>query len=46
MGEIDNMPLYELQTLYYTFWREREEEKKLTPEQKQSVGLARALGDF
>ena len=43
MPELDLMPVYELQTLYYLVWKEREEDKKLNKDQQAAKALGNAL---
>lgn len=43
MLELDKLPIYELQIMYYQFWKEREEESKMTPEQQGAAALGRVI---
>lgn len=43
MHELDLLPFYEVHTLYYAYWKEKEAESKMTEEQKGAVALGRAL---
>lgn len=43
MYDIDFLPFYEVQTLYYAYWKEKEAESKMTQEQKGAAALGRAL---
>lgn len=45
MLEMDNIPLYELQTLYYQLWKEREEESKMSEEERSGAALGRMIED-
>ncbi len=45
MYELDLLPLYELQTMYYMVWKEKEEESKMTEEQKAGKAIGNALQD-
>lgn len=49
MVELDQLPLYELQTMYFLFWKEREAEKeaesKMTDEQKAGAAVGRLIED-
>ena len=43
MHDIDSLPFYEIHTLYYVYWKEKEAESKMTEEQKSAAALGRAL---
>lgn len=45
MVELDQLPLYELQTLYYLFWKEKEAEQKMTEEEKSAAAIGRMVED-
>lgn len=45
MVELDQLPIYELQTLYYVYFKEKEAESKLTEEQKAANAMGRAIED-
>lgn len=43
--ELDQLPFYEVQTLYYLLWKEREEESKLSEEEKGAKALDNMIED-
>lgn len=43
MSEMDSMPLYELQSLYFQFWRDKEAEEKMTEEERSGAALGRMI---
>ena len=45
MTELDNLPLYELQTLYYIFWKEKEAESNMTDDEKSAKAIADVMQD-
>jgi hypothetical protein len=45
MHELDLLPLYELQAMYYMVWKEKEVESKMTEEQKAGKAIGNALQD-
>ena len=45
MLEIDQLPLYELQTMYYLFWKEKEAEKAMTEEERAGAALGKIVED-
>ena len=45
MIDLDNLPLYEIQTLYYLLWKEKEEESKLTDQERGARELGRVIED-
>jgi len=45
MLELDQLPLYELQTLYYQLWKEKDEESKMTEEERSGAALGRMVED-
>lgn len=47
MLEMDQLSLFELQTLYYIYWREKTAEEQLSDEQKGALAFSKALsGDL
>lgn len=45
MVELDKLPMYEIQTLYYLLWKEKEAESKLTDEEKAGAALGKVIED-
>lgn len=45
MVELDQLPLYELQTMYYQFWKDRLAESKMTDEQRGNAALSKMIED-
>lgn len=43
MYDLDLLPFYEIHTLYYAYWKEKEAESKMTEEQKSAATFSRAL---
>ena len=43
MHDIDFLPFYEVQTLYYAYWKEKEAESKMTESQKGAAALGKVL---
>lgn len=43
MYDMDLLPFYEVHTMYYAYWKEKEAESKMTDEQKGAAALGRAL---
>lgn len=43
MIDMDEMPLYEIHTMYYLFWKEKDEESKMTDEQKGAKALGQVI---
>lgn len=46
MVELDYLPLYELHTMYYQFWKDKIAESKMTDEQKGSAALSKMIEDM
>lgn len=47
MLEMDQLSLFELQTLYYIYWREKTAEEQLSDEQKSALAFSKAMsGDL
>lgn len=45
MYELDKLPYYELETMYYAFFKEKEAESKLTEKQKAANAVGRMIED-
>lgn len=45
MVDLDKLPFYELHTMFYMVMREREEEAKMTEEQKGAKAFGEVLED-
>jgi hypothetical protein len=45
MVDLDRLPIYELHTMYYMLWREKEEESKMTDDQKAGKAIGNVLQD-
>lgn len=45
MRDLDFLPVYELHTMYYMLWREKEEESKMTDDQKAGKAIGNVLQD-
>lgn len=45
MVELDQLPIYEVHTMYYEYFREREAESKLTKEEQAANAMGRMIED-
>lgn len=45
MLELDQLPVYEVHTMYYAYFKEREAESKLTDEEKAANAMGRMIED-
>lgn len=45
MLDLDQMPLYEFQTLYYQLWKDRIAEEKMSKEERAGIALQNAIED-
>lgn len=46
MVELDQLPLYELHTMYYQWWRDRDAEAKLTEEERSNAAVGKVIEDI
>ena len=45
MVELDQLPIYEVHTMYYAYFKEREAESKLTKEEQAANAMGRIIED-
>lgn len=45
MLELDQLPIYELHSLYYVYYKEKEAESKMTEEEKAANAMGRMIED-
>lgn len=45
MRDLDFLPVYEIHTMYYMLWKEKEEESKMTDDQKAGKAIGNVLQD-
>lgn len=45
MVELDQLPIYEVHTMYYEYFKEREAESKLTKEEQAANAMGRIIED-
>ena len=45
MFELDKLPIYEVHTMYYEYFREREAESKLSKEEQAANAMGRIIED-
>lgn len=45
MLELDQLPIYELHSLYYVYFKEKEAESKMTEEEKAASAMGRMIED-
>ena len=45
MFELDKLPIYEVHTMYYEYFREREAESKLSKEEQATNAMGRIIED-
>ena len=45
MFELDKLPIYEVDTMYYEYFREREAESKLSKEEQAANAMGRIIED-
>ena len=45
MFELDKLPIYEVNTMYYEYFREREAESKLSKEEQAANAMGRIIED-
>lgn len=45
MVEMDQLPFYEVHTLYYQLYKEKEAESKLSEEEQQARAMGRMMED-
>ena len=45
MFELDHLPMYEIHSMYYVYFKEREAESKLTDEEKAANAMGRMIAD-
>lgn len=43
--EMDQLPLYELQTMYYIFFKDKEAEAKMTKDEKAAYAMGKMIED-
>lgn len=44
--ELDQLPLYELHTLYYQWWREKDAEAKMTKEERNNAAMGKMIEEI